>query len=387
MLNKYNLDLEHPANEYIQAQTSIYYGVKEITSFESKALVWLPQKTNSLPYLYLLIDDYRIYNALETFKYINIKAKLQNQEIFILLKNLLLTSGNYSSSSDKGYIKYHMPRFVVKYNLFQKHLESKKFTFKISDSELLRSKIYSFNKYRIDIDTVAQLGIKSIKTDNRIENNILHIEMIDYINSYYSFKRQLEPIINLIINLASFAERRRLTWSSYICEDNGSFEYYNCRKEFNNDKKVYRLISDRVFSNFLLNSLKNISKDEITYFNKILMCLNRSRKYPTDAKIIVLNTALEIVLKKNFGFKNDNSKVELVKKLGIVTFDLPDIKNLIDIRNDITHGDYISSRNQFFYANKWSILLERIVLNELGWKDLSMTDVNYIKGSLVLGLV
>ncbi|MDD3591542.1 MAG: hypothetical protein PHO65_02785 [Sulfurovum sp.] len=376
---EYNIDLEHALEDYLVVDANIFYGVNEIKDFKSKALIWLPTNPNHQPYVYLLLDEYRVYKALTTLSRISLKVSSFSDKTLLILKNLRLTDGDFDvTGTGKGYLKLHHPRFIVEYPLFHKQ-QSKKFTFKISDSELLQSKI--------DLSGLEHLGIRSIRTDNIIEKNILHVETVEYVNTYYTFKKELEPVISLILNLTSFAERRRLTWSSFMCGEESLVEYYNCRKLFYNDEKVYRLISYEVFYDFLFNSLQNISKENILYFNKILTCINRSRNYPTDAKIIVLNTALEIILKKKFQKKNDNYKKNLIEEIGIVTFDLPDIKKLIDIRNDLTHGDDVSSRNQFFYVQKWQILLERLVLNELGWNDLSMTDVYYVKGHRVFGLV
>jgi len=384
MFSEYKLELDHALEDYMQVEVNVFYGLKEIKDFKCKALIWLPKKPNFEPCVYLLLDRYKVYEALKALNKISLSV---TDTTMLQLKNLRVTAGNFDiTGSKKGYVKLHHASFIVTYSL-PRNEQTKKFTFKITDSELLQSKIYSYPKYKIALHGFEHLAISSIRTDDIIEENILHIETVEYIDSYYAFRKKLEPLINLILNLASFAERRRLTWSSCECSENGLAKYYHCRKLFYNDKKVYRLISDEIFDDFLSNSLKNISKENIYYFNKILNCINRSRNYPTDAKIIVLSTALEIILKKHFGIKRDKHKKDLIKKLGILTFDLPDMQKLIDIRNDLTHGDEVSSRNQFLYAEKWKFLLERMVLNELGWSDLSMTDVHYIKGHMASGLV
>lgn len=61
--------------------------------------------------------------------------------------------------------------------------------------------------------------------------------------------------------------------------------------------------------------------------------------------------------------------------MGVYIFDLSPIKDLIDIRNDLAHGDDIKSDKLFRLMKDWEILIERVILKELKWNNLSMTDV------------
>jgi len=382
----YNIHIEAENNQYIITESKLFIGLREIKNFQCKALVYLPTKVIEQPHMYLFIDSYKMYNyllKLHKFK-LNIKSTLPKNEV-LYMKNLRVKEGNFDiSGTQKGYILVHFPKFAFKYTT-NIPIKCNKITFRISDSELLKSAINQYPEYRIEIIDLEHLGIKSIKTDEQIENNLLHIEFVDNIDSYYLFMKNVKPIIELILYLTSFAERRRLTWSSFTCSD--CIEHYNCRRVFNQDKKVYRLVSDEVFNKFLSTSLQRIQFNEIGYYLSILNLIVTANKYPTNIKIILFNTALETILKKRFDKKRDKYKVELINKLNIITFDIEKIKDMIDIRNSITHGDEVSSRKQFKFSNSWQILLERMVLNELGWGDLSMTDVNYVKGNYVLGLV
>ena len=48
----------------------------------------------------------------------------------------------------------------------------------------------------------------------------------------------------------------------------------------------------------------------------------------------------------------------------------------IDIRNDIAHGDDVSSDKLFKLEEAWRILIERVLLYKLQWFHLHKTDVS-----------
>ncbi len=60
----------------------------------------------------------------------------------------------------------------------------------------------------------------------------------------------------------------------------------------------------------------------------------------------------------------------------IYTYDLSPIQELINIRNDIAHGDDVNRDKLFKLVYEWEILIERVLLQELHWKDIAKTDVN-----------
>ena len=98
--------------------------------------------------------------------------------------------------------------------------------------------------------------------------------------------------------------------------------------------------------------------------------------YTVNAKIFLWNSILEKIMKRKFNQKKDDVKANLLEQMHIYTSDLSPIKDLIDIRNDIAHGNDIKSDMLFLLAEKWQILIERVLLRELNWNDLSKTDVN-----------
>jgi hypothetical protein len=389
-LDDYNLKLEIDINQYKVLDANIYLRHREIKSFKTKALFYLPTKAIKQPHIYLLIENYKIidsivkvYNSkLEKFQLDVVSDTLDSR--IIKMKKLMLGRTEYSfndSNNIKGYMLLHLPKYVS-YCGLNVPISCNKMTFRISENELLRKRSYLHD---LEIKDIKNLGINSILTHTSEQNNLLQIEFIEKIDSYYSFKRNVRPIIEIVLYITSFAERRRLIWSSFICQDN--IEHYNCRRVFHHDKKVYRLVSEDIFDEFLSNALLKIKFEDIGYYLSLLNLVVTAIKSPTNVKIILLNTALETVLKKRFSKKGDKIKEGLIRKLNIVTSDIENIKDMIDIRNDITHGDHVSSRKQFKFANSWQILLERIVLNELGWNDLTKTDVDFRIGYFVSGLV
>jgi hypothetical protein len=268
--------------------------------------------------------------------------------------------------------------------------QESKFNFFFSKSELLTSHISLITDYTGEVkrnisskiyieEEISHLGIKSISTDNYIGDNeasILEIIPNKEIKSLISFYKNIKPIADLILLLTSFSERRRLYW--YKCEGSIGLNYienYNSRKIFHSDKEKILLICRFEFENYLKNSLKHIQIKDIKYITQLIQSYLSGYEYTANTKIILWNTILEKILKKNFQKKNDKEKEELVKKMGVYIFDLSPIKDLINIRNDLAHGDDIKSDKLFRLMKDWEILIERVILKELKWNNLSMTDV------------
>lgn len=223
------------------------------------------------------------------------------------------------------------------------------------------------------------MGIQSISTDKYIgekESNILEIIPNKEVTSLISFYKNIKPITDLVLLLASFAERRRLNW--YKCEGAiglNHIENYNTRRSFYRDKETTLLICRFEFENFLKNSLKNIKFENIKYITRLLQSYFSGFEYSANTKIILWNSILEKILKNNFQKKNDPFKEELIKEMRVHISDLLPIKELIDIRNDIAHGDDVKSDRLFKLLKDWQILIDRIILQELKWYNISMTDV------------
>lgn len=121
--------------------------------------------------------------------------------------------------------------------------------------------------------------------------------------------------------------------------------------------------------------MKYIQLKDIKYITQLIQSYLSGYEFTVNAKIILWNSILEKILKKNFQKKNDNEKENLIKEMGVFIFDLSPIKDLIDIRNYLAHGDDIKSDRLFKLMKDWEILIERVILKELKWNNLSVTDV------------
>lgn len=299
----------------------------------------------------------------------------------------------------ESFIKYHFPKYTIRKTVLDNKQESR-FNFFFSKSDLLTSNVFLTKHYTGELkrdvvskiyilEEVSHLGIKSITTDNYIgekEANILEIVPNNEIKSLISFYKNIKPIADLVLLLTSFAERRRLNW--YKCEGAiklNHIENYNTRRNFYHDKETTLLICRFEFENFLKTTLKNIELKNIIYVTRLLQSYFSGFEYSANAKIILWNSILEKILKNNFQKKKDDLKEELIKKMRVYVSDLLPIQELIDIRNDIAHGDDVKSDRLFRLLKDWQILIDRVLLQELKWYNLSMTDVG-IDGNKPYGL-
>ncbi len=319
-----------------------------------------------------------------------------------LLKNAYFSSANAIIISEnwfEAYIKYNSPKYALTINSVEGNSESK-LRFFISESELLSSNISLTKHYTGEVqrqvnskilidEKILHLGVKSICTDQYIgdkEANILEIIPQNPINSVVTFYKRLKPIVDLVLVLSSFAERRRLNWHKCnIPVGSNYLEIYNTRVTFFQDKRGIRLISKFAFEDFLRHCLQKIEFHEIQYIANLLKSYLLAIDYSVNAKIVLWNSILEKILKKNFGKKQDKLKEKLIHRMSIYTSDLPAIQDLIDIRNAIAHGDDEDFDKVFNLAKKWQILIERVLLRELKWNDISKTDV-HINGIKPYGL-
>jgi hypothetical protein len=372
-----------------------------------KCFLWFPKNVAEEPHLYLLIEDHKEYEYFQSLveqhlRIINLKIDVT----FLgghgcyqrhLIKKAIFSSSNatiIADNWDEAFIKYHCPKFVLTQTNVDGGKENK-FRFFISESELLSSTISVKKHYTGEVqreiidriiikDEVSHLGIESIFTDKYIgneESNILEIIPKRRTNSLLSFYKKIKPIADLIMVLTSFAERRRLNW--YKCDGpigDGLIESYNTRVTFYKDKRVTRLIAKFSFENFLKKTLKSIELENVKYITRLIQSYLSGMDYSVNAKIVLWNSILEKILKKKFKKKKDSLKEELLKKMSIYITDLSPIRELINIRNDIAHGDDVNKDNLFKLAHEWEILIERVLLQELQWTDLAKTDVSGNRG-------
>ncbi len=366
-----------------------------------KCFVWYPKNISEEPHYYLLIEDYREYVSFtrrieRDFRFINIKIDEtylngEPKQCHIIKKARFLSAihTHIAENWDEGFIKYHFPKHaIIQSSIQTKHTDV--FRFFITESEFLTSKTLIHQDYTGEIkrhilskisiiDEVTHLGIASICTDKYIgdnESNILEICPVLPTASLMGFYKNIKPIADLILLLSSFAERRRLNWYKCDGEIEHSFvQNYNTRTAFYKDEERIPLIEHFSFEDFLKTSLQNIQPENIIYITRLLQSYQSGIDYSINAKIILWNAILEKILKKHFKKKNDEFKASLLKKMNVYIFDLSPMKELTDIRNDIAHGDDRPGERLWKLFYEWEILIQRVLLQELRWLDLSKTDV------------
>jgi len=376
-----------------------------------KCFLWFPKDIGEEPHFYLLIENYKEYKSfqhlLENHLHtISIKVDITtlngtSYQCHIIKKASFSNSLMTMIAEDwyEAFVKYDFPKYVL-VQTKQDELQENKFRFFISESELLSSNVSTIQHFTGEVqrninsniqisEEVLHLGVKSIVTDKYIglkSSNILEIISSSPINSLMAFYKRIQPIADLILVLTSFAERRRLNW--YKCEGSIGTNYienYHTRVSFYKDERTVRLICKSAFEKFLKNSLHNIELKNIKYITNLLKSYLSGIDYSVNAKIILWNSILEKVLKNNFDKKKDALKEELIKRMNVIVFDLSPIQDLINMRNTIAHGDDVKTDKLFQLSNEWQILIERVLLRELRWYDLSKTDV-HLDGKKPYGL-
>jgi hypothetical protein len=404
---------EKPFEEYLRCNAEVSVGNKPVKSAKFKCFLWLPQNCAEEPHAYLYIenpDEYQYFARLveKHLRIINIKIKIYDfgeakkpSQIHVI-KNFYFSKSNAVFIAEnwfESHIKYHFPKYAFT-KTFLSGIQKNITKFYISDSDLLRSNVSTMEHYSGEVtrkilskitiqQEISHLGIESISTDKYIgkyTSSILEIKPQLPISSVVVFYRKIKPIVELILLITSFAERRRLNWyKSEAPIEGNQVEFYNTRVAFHEDNRGTLLISRFAFEDYLKKCLSNVNFDNITYVSNLLRSYLSGTEYSLNAKIILWNSILEKILKKNFFKKIDRLKEELIMQMNIYTSDLPPIQKLIDIRNDIAHGDEMEFNDIITLSDKWQILIERVLLRELNWGDLSKTAVN-INGVKPYGL-
>jgi hypothetical protein len=394
--------LEKPYDEYKKCQAEIFIGTKPLKRTKIKCFLWLPQNLSEEPHFYLLLEDHKEYEHFQDLlekhtNTINLKIDItfldgSPQQTHLIKKSYY--SGSVATFIAKnwfeGFVKFHFSKHVLTKAAFQSSLGNK-FRFFISESELFSSSVSIEKHYvgeirrkvisRISLDIeVSHFDIEYIYSDQYIgdnESNILEITPRFPIRSLLAFHQRIKPIADLILVITSFAERRRLNW--YKCDGaigNHLYDIYNTRTLFYSDKREARLISKLAFKDFLKNTLQKIKPGNVKYITRLLRSYLLSKEYSVNAKIILYSSIIEKILKRRFQKKSDRDKKQLLEEMHVYISDLSPIADLIDTRNYIAHGDEINSDQLFKHYYEWEKLVERTLLQELQWNNLSMTDVH-----------
>ena len=268
--------------------------------------------------------------------------------------------------------------------------DSRIFQFFISHTALLSSKVIAIKHYTGEIirdkiknisitEEVNHLGFQVVETEKYIDAHNTHLLKMTPnfpVNSMLTFYKRIKPLCEFILTLTSFAERRRLSW--YKCQSNigcDFYEIYHSRTKFYDDKPTTLLIGRFSFEDFLKSTLRNITNDNMLYITHLIKAYLSGMDFSMHSKIVLWDSLLEKVLKKRFNKKKKDLKKELLQKIPIVISDLSPIEDLIDTRNAIAHGDIHVVLNMQHFSD-WQILIERVLLSELQWNNLSVTDVS-----------
>lgn len=396
--------------QYKRYEAELFSNKTKVSLGKYKCFLWLPDKVFEEPHFYILVDnpeEYHRFNKSSDKQIVDIKITMTAMGGKEIIESYLIKEAHFSSSNGtyiapnwfEGFIKYHFPKYVIR-QMPTDSSEASKFRFYISDSDLLKASVFIKHHWTGEIrrepvhsiyfeEEVAHLGIKSINTDSYIgnqESNLLEIESLVPVQSFIHFYKTIKPTSELILLISSFAERKRLSW--YKCDGeigSNHDDIYNTRVFYYDDPTTTLLISPFEFENYLKTVLLNITRNNVKFISNLLRSYLSGTDYSVNAKIILWNSILEKILKKHFGKKKDNLKSQLLQEFGVYTADLHSIQDLINIRNDVAHGDDYKSDVLFRLYEDWQILIERVILRELKWYDLSKTDVG-ISGQKPYGL-
>lgn len=356
--------------------------------------MWTPSILSASPHFYLLIEDRNeadymerlVHNELSEID-LKIPISFLNKKPYqqYLLKKAIFSDIKSTFISENWHetlIKYHHPKYISLQYL-EKTTLNIPFRFFISKSNLLTAKISTTRKLsgelkishssKIEINGLENLGLTKIVTDKYIgddELNVLEIFPIKPISSQLSFYKKIKTVVEFILLISSFAERRRLTWFKSEGVINNNFVInYNSRVPFYSDPNAYNLISELDFKKFLSIVLKNAESKKVNYLIDLLRSHLSGFDYDISAKIILYNSILERILKNNSYKKADIHKEESLIKLNLYIGDLCPIKDLIDVRNKFAHGDDISNyKSHSFIFENWEKLIDRLLLHELKFR-------------------
>lgn len=402
--------LEKPISEY--KKFNAFVKINEKFNLPVRCFVWFPKSFHQEePHVFLYASSESEYQKMKNHlnpkrnKRIALTIPMTSRESsepcgFHLFKGLYFSNASlsyYAEDWEEGFFKYYWPKDVwSKKNIKSNEKQLVKFFY--TPSVLLCSSVSTEAHYNGEIKrlsshhicmtkNIKKFDIKMFKTDLYIGDNktfVLEIQPCKPIDSILGFKKRVQPIVEFIFAITSFLERKKLNWhqANFLGIKN-AYETYNTRVASASKSMDYPMIDSCQFKEVLEEILKNTDRIQLDYKTKLCLAYVSGLDYSVNSKIVLWNSLLEKVLKQNFQKKNDVWKAEGIKKLGIHTMDIATIKDLIGIRNCIAHGDDISSNRLFQLGQDWELLIERILLAELGWKDFSKTRLQYETGNSV----
>ncbi|WP_130536794.1 hypothetical protein [Thiomicrorhabdus indica] len=395
--------LEKPIEEYKHFNGYLDGNPK----FTIRCLVWFPKSfEQEEPHVFILARELAEYKRLEHYlvpqndKSINLTIPRTTLEDpipygFYLFKKLQFSHSRvkiYAENWEEGFFKYRWPSHAISKQKTdpEQYLEEQAFTLFYTPSKLLNSHISTMAHYNgelkrlyshdIEVKTLSNLGIESIRTDkytNSDETFVLELTTKKKVNTVLGFNRQIKPIARFIFSVVSFLERKKINWhqANFISNEN-YYEIFNTRQVLYSAKNDFPLVEPYVFPEAFEVILRNATVDDIQYKSELCLAYISGLEYSVNTNIILWNSLLEKVLKHQNLIKKDAEKAKGIQKLGIPISDLKPIKELINLRNEIAHGDDMDNSKLFKLSQDWELLIERIILSELGFRQFYKTQAH-----------
>lgn len=390
--------LDKDFNEYHKFNSELFSGKNKLSTKPLKTLLWLPSNTLERPQVFLYFENSKEHFALiRTLQDIETRIDLKGTMDLlggspmhqINIKNLQGFSSSGKTLADNwfsGYVKFSFSKHV-QYKLLSQKSDSKTFSFYISKSDLFTSRVSTMKNFNgeltihgkgdIALDGLEHLGVSLLTTDGYIgakENNILKLEFKDASNSYLEFYKNKLPVLEYILAVSSFAERKRLYWfKANVIINTDVIDYYRGDKLYETDQ-TQPLIERSDFTNYLKTCLaKNL--DEIKQVKPFFVAFSNIRKSSIEGSI----TGMLYLLERYIRYKGDNpdNKQEFLTKNNIYTADLINIIHLKNVRNCIAHGHDIPINDLIIALDHLEIMLERVLLKELDW-DFQTSNVSAV---------
>ena len=382
--------LQKDEKEYKMILGSLLIGNKKITTTTLKTFLWLPNNDAKTPHLYIYIDEQSLWEGLksklDTSRKINFEASIcslnGHEHEKILIKDIhieYLSAGTVTGNWFKSVIKIDFFKHLIEYLTDYTTFNEKELKFFITNSRFLRSDYiveedYNGervlkNKKDIVIPNLEHLKLEKIVVDTSLKQNIIEIISLEPCNSYLQYFKSKLPIIDYVLAITSFAERRFVySFQMCGCINNRWDCYYQGDKIYHSSIENFReLISISDFKEFLENSLKlklNHIKNILPFFARFNY-INRTRN-TLENKITGMVFLLERYIR--YKGKNPNHKITFIRESNVESDDIIDIKTIKNVRNCIAHGhDDLPSDDLALVNENLEILMERILLNELKW--------------------
>ncbi|MDY0136972.1 MAG: hypothetical protein RBS36_07365 [Thiomicrospira sp.] len=394
--------LEKPLDQYKRFNAYIHKDKTKLV----RCFLWLPKSfEQEEPHVFL---------------YVGTRAELKSLEAYLALKdqrglNLTVPIGSFNKTDnigchlfkrlyfshssfvmhaenwEEGFFKFFRPaRAMSQFSVDTCEQElNAEVTFFHTPSELLKSdvivtkhytgEVRRSNAHGITVNGLEHLGLTYLTTDKWTGDSdtyVLKLQPFKPINSVFSFGKRVKPVADFIFAVTSFIERNKINWHMAAYSTVGKYnEIYNTLSVLKSSKQDFPLLEAFEFKDVFTVILHSTTLQDMDYKAKLCLAYVSGLEYSVNAKIVLWNSLLEKILKHNGLIKKDAQKADGIKKLGVITSDLPAIKDLVDLRNAIAHSDDVHNDALFKLAQDWELLIERVILAELGFRDFNRTHL------------